>query len=392
MAPRARPAHGDRDGRKREPRLRANTGQITRIIRAGPNHLAMHAPSAAARLLLGSLLVLPLSAARADCLVPYLEPTATINRAATAVLTADFNGDGKADIAGNDANAAFVAISNGSGGFPTVSDVFTGTIKGAIVASDFTGDGKTDLALAGTSTLVVIPGNGDGTFGAAIVNQLGQSPSAIAAARFDAGATLDLAVLDSFTKDFTIYTNDGTGHFTASAVRILRAVPKLVAVGDLDGNGNTDVVLSYPDDSKWDALYGHGDGTFDAPAVVRAITAPLAIRAVDLDADGFDDLVTADPYGDAFTIRILGGGAFADPLRYASPYFSYDVTTAELPGDGKPDVAAALQYCAPRTWTGTGLCTLDWPWHDLSANCYFEETTKAAIAAGDFDGDGRTDL
>jgi hypothetical protein len=172
----------------------------------------------------------------------------------------------------------------------------------------------------------------------------------------------------------------------------MRALPKAMLVGDVDADGKADVVLSYANDANWDALYGRGDGTFAAPATIRATANPLAIRTADLDNNGQGDLVAIDAFGRATVVRNLGNRSFGDPLLYSSPYFGYDITTAELTGDANLDVAAALDTCSPRTWTGTGLGTLTRGFHNEPGECWFDSPTRAALAAADFDGDGRTDI
>jgi len=62
-----------------------------------------------------------------------------------------------------------------------------------IIAADFDGDGKQDLAVADSSNSIsVLPGNGDGTFQSAISFVAGNSPNSIAAGDFNGDAKPDL--------------------------------------------------------------------------------------------------------------------------------------------------------------------------------------------------------
>jgi len=85
----------------------------------------------------------------------------------------DFNGDGKLDVAGiapgppgSGANAIFVALGNGDGSFAAPGIFSVGNEPAGMVAADFNGDGKLDLAVANTkdSTVSILLGNVHGTF------------------------------------------------------------------------------------------------------------------------------------------------------------------------------------------------------------------------------------
>jgi hypothetical protein len=126
----------------------------------------------------------------------------------SAVVAADFNGDGKLDLAVTDSttNTVTVLLGNGDGTFGPPSAISVGNGPVAIVAGDFNSDGKLDLAvvndLDGTVTLLL--GNGDGTFAQAAGSPyaVGTGPSQIVAADFNGDGKLDLAVVTS--------ANDGT--------------------------------------------------------------------------------------------------------------------------------------------------------------------------------------
>jgi hypothetical protein len=84
---------------------------------------------------------------------------------------ADFNGDGKPDIAISTNSFSNVAIAflpgNGDGTFGAQVYSSPGSqLSGLIFVSDVNGDGRADLAGQGqNSGAIVVPGNGDGTFG-----------------------------------------------------------------------------------------------------------------------------------------------------------------------------------------------------------------------------------
>ena len=86
---------------------------------------------------------------------------------ALSVATGDFNGDGKADLAVTNGNygttyqTVSILLGNGDGTFAPQMTFSTDSIALSIGAADFNGDGKTDLAVLNGGIML---GNGDGTF------------------------------------------------------------------------------------------------------------------------------------------------------------------------------------------------------------------------------------
>jgi hypothetical protein len=94
--------------------------------------------------------------------------------APSEIVTADFNGDGKLDVAVRSASASVLALwlGNNSGAFTDggADRSFTGTLS-YLVAAKLNGDAIVDLAAytAGTSQIQLFAGNGDGTLAPATI-------------------------------------------------------------------------------------------------------------------------------------------------------------------------------------------------------------------------------
>jgi hypothetical protein len=136
--------------------------------------------------------------------------------------TADFNGDKVPDLAIVDLNrngsqfVVDVLLGNGNGTFRQVSQVpMFGSFATQVIAADFNQDGKIDLAVSGLNTLSVdvLIGNGDGTFAA--TSEFGASTFAqsLAAGDFNGDGRTDIAVTGRAS-------NNKQGS-TASAVSLL---------------------------------------------------------------------------------------------------------------------------------------------------------------------------
>src|SRR5258706_3927998 len=109
----------------------------------------------------------------------FLQPSLTdLGAPPRAAIAADFNGDGKMDIAAITLSADYVShlvvlLGRGDGTFQSpISVPVASTVR--IAAADVNRDGKVDLILLADG-LTVLLGNGDGTFQAAKVSPIGVS-------------------------------------------------------------------------------------------------------------------------------------------------------------------------------------------------------------------------
>src|SRR5262249_42555807 len=130
-----------------------------------------------------------------DRLVPtFLPPVDYALTSPGAVLTGDYNGDGKLDVAAVASNGVSVLLRNGDGTFQSGRDTTTGVGAGWVEAGDFNRDGKLDLVTANASDLTILLSRGDGTFLAPRHLALGSNPLALAVGDFNADGIPDLGV------------------------------------------------------------------------------------------------------------------------------------------------------------------------------------------------------
>jgi hypothetical protein len=182
------------------------------------------------------------------------------------VAVADFDGNGTADIAASNENDNTVSIllGNGDGTFTQASGSPIPNFKynpGPIITADFNGDGKVDLAVSNftpsdpSTTLGnvnVLLGNGDGTFTNAPGSPItvGVDPWALAAADFNQDGKTDLAVdnygqIEQFpTQTLSILLGNGNGTFAALGTPIqLGQSPNDLVTADFNGDGTTDLAI-----------------------------------------------------------------------------------------------------------------------------------------------------
>ncbi|MFZ6185937.1 FG-GAP-like repeat-containing protein [Nannocystis pusilla] len=257
------------------------------------------------------------------------------------LLTGDFDGDGRTDLAllgAESADRVVVALSRGDGGFElaehTGDDFAAAAAAPGVrtVAGDFDGDGTTDLALVGDHREPAIPvalSNGDGSFTVVrrparrFATAASAADAVVLAGDFDGDGTTDLAVTGSAgwkTLPVALSAGDGSFTFVDSATAELgdwaEDAGTRVLPGDFDGDGKTDLALVGRTDSVPLAL-SRGDGTF-ALAQPAATTFGARLKvgarvvAGDFDGDGRSDLAMTGP-GDWSTIPTAysnGDGSF----------------------------------------------------------------------------------
>ncbi len=267
------------------------------------------------------------------------------------VVTGDFNGDGKLDLAVTNqiSNNVSILIGNGSGGFTASGSAPAGTGPEGIAVGDFNGDGKLDLAVVndGGNNLSILLGNGTGGFSSVAVKPgVGTSPLAIATGDFNGDGKLDLAVTNDGDGKVEVLLGNGSGGFGSGTVYTVGNDPDAVAVGDFNGDGISDLAVANYNDGTVSILLGKGNGSFGAatPASFAvgspATSAPSAIAVGDFNGDGKLDLAVAD-YGDDLVWIALGNGSggFGAPGSVSTGSGPQGIAVGDFNGDGKLDLA-----------------------------------------------------
>src|SRR5439155_1243222 len=116
----------------------------------------------------------------------------------------------------------------------------------SLAVADFNGDGKLDLAAidAGSNTVSVLLGNGDDTFQPALTFTVGTDPRSVAVGDFDGDGKLDLVVADYGSNDVSVLLGAGNGTFQAALAFGAGSRPASMAVGDFNGDGKPDLAVS----------------------------------------------------------------------------------------------------------------------------------------------------
>jgi hypothetical protein len=280
-----------------------------------------------------------------------------------AVVTGDFNGDGKLDLAtaGNNGSVS-VLLGNGDGTFQNAMTSPAGYGTLSLAVGDFNKDGKLDVATANYSNVQVLLGNGDGTFQAPTDIDVSSSPTSVAVGDFNGDGKLDLGVTSN------IYYIDGYywGYYG------------YYQYGHYEGHANV--------------LLGDGSGGFASPNVsdlgYSGYSGFNLATAADVNGDGLDDFVTANEYYG--TVDVWLGDSSGSLLPGSSNYvgdYLYAVAAGDLNGDGHTDLVSANYYGASvRAFLGDGTGSF------ASAGNFAVASNPTGVVLGDFTGDGKVDV
>jgi Bacterial Ig-like domain (group 3)/FG-GAP-like repeat len=322
-----------------------------------------------------------------------------------AIAPGDVNLDGKPDLVltsfnvqGGAQQAMSVLVGNGDGTFAAPVNYGTAVQPNAAIIADFNGDGKPDVAVTDqvTNAVHILLGNGDGTFQNSIDYQIGLAPEGIAVADFNGDGYPDVATPNSGSNDASILLGNGNGTFRGARsfdlVYLLTSTPSIV-LADFNGNGKLDAAIGANDILL---AFGNGDGTFQPFTKLGAggdAGTTGGIVAADFNHDGNLDLAATTLVNSGLDNNVVavllgnGNGTFQPEIDASSlilgPLY---VAAGDFTGDGNLDlVINNSSIVTVALGNGTG----NFSSHQVNSGI---GSYASAPVPGDFNGDGKQDF
>jgi len=246
------------------------------------------------------------------------------------MLTGDFNGDGKLDIATASSNPSEISVMLGNGNGTFQSPVTSTGVAHPYdaTATDINGDGKLDLIISDLSTYATYTflGNGNGTFQAGTVAAPVAGNLGVADLNGDGKADLVSGTNLGFSE---IFLGNGDGTFTYAHAYVASGGVLIADFANNNNNRNLDLVIGET------MLLGNGNGTFKGQPVAPFPGGGFAASG-DFNGDGYADLAVTSPGGDLYILLADGLGSLTLEYSYGVP--GYAITAGDLNHDGKLDL------------------------------------------------------
>lgn len=347
------------------------------------------------------------------------------------VVVADFNADGRMDVAlatayvdraPPHAGYAEVYLQTAAGVFSAPARYAIGPDPWGLSAGDVDGDGRLDLLIASPSTVAPQDGVINNSGGVSVLRQdparpgqflasqwisTGGAATDVAPARLNGDERADLVVADGVHINSRALllpqspTTPGAFGAPLSLPTGSSSGSQDLSTADLNGDGLSDIVLAAS--SNIVVLQQRAAGGFEPPVLLAAGVNAQGVEAADLDGDGRLDLVVANvgrsdagATGSASLtiLRQTNPGAFVSN-SITVPDGARRVAVGDLNADGLPDIAlVSIVYQALYTPSKVSVLLQSASQRGQfgAPDIYTGSANASFIAIADLNGDGRNDI
>ncbi|HEV8699961.1 MAG TPA: FG-GAP-like repeat-containing protein [Candidatus Polarisedimenticolia bacterium] len=270
----------------------------------------------------------------------------------SATLTADFNGDGVPDLAVLSLDQSFtfgqvlIFLGNGDGSFTSRPPVALATLSAVQTSADFNGDGRPDLAVSNmvsnAPVVAILQGRGDGTFDPVNLIAADRMPAALVAGNLDSDAHTDLVLLQGCADSscangsVSVLLGQGDGTFGPPSLFPVGVSPVTALIGDVDGDSKADLVTV--NRGTLSVFIGDGTGSLRPGNGVITFQPPACAAGGDFNSDELLDVALATVQGQILVLTSRGDGSYASLLPLSSGEFPTFCRATDWNADGKLDL------------------------------------------------------
>ena len=310
-----------------------------------------------------------------------------------SVVSADFNNDGKLDLATVSylGNSISSLLGNGTGTFASPTNFPTSFAGYSIVCADFNTDGKMDAAVANdqsASSISVFFGDGLGGFGSPTNFPTPYNPQWMVTADFNGDGKMDLATANYSSNNVAVLLGNGFGSFSAYTAFPVDIGCYTIIASDFNSDGKMDIATANANAGTVSILLGNGIGGFSGVSNFAAGMMSISLVSGDFNSDGKLDIATSNyASGDVSILLGNGLGNFSPPTNYAIAPGLHSITAADINCDNKIDlIAANIQTNSVSVLEGNGQGVFL-----LTAN-FAVGTNPDCVISRDINLDGKMDL
>jgi hypothetical protein len=288
-----------------------------------------------------------------------------------SVAAADVNGDGLSDliVLNSGGNTVSVLLDTTAPGastpiFATQQTFATGSNPHSVAVADINGDGLPDIVVANfldntVSVLLNMTAPGATTPNLAIQQTFsaGNRPISVTSADVNGDGRPDLIVANELASTVSVLLNATapgatTPSFAAPQAFAAGNLPFSVTAADVNGDGKPDLIVANLNDNTVSVLLnttapGASTPTFATQQAFATGFRPQSVAVADVNGDGKPDLIVANSGDNTVSVLLntTAPGAttpsFATQQTFATVSQPDSVTTADVNGDGKPDLIVA---------------------------------------------------
>jgi uncharacterized OB-fold protein len=353
-----------------------------------------------------------------------------------SVAIGDLDGDGKPEVVVANYGAAVVSnfAANGltvfantsatgvisSGTLSAVANLSTRSNPRVVAMADFDGDGKLDIAVAnyGNSSVSVFRNTSAGT-GLFSFTSIGffsvtSSPSGMVLGDLDSDGKTDIAVVSnnaSATNQISVLRNSTTSSISFDAATNITmtntGTPRGwgIAMGDMDMDGKPDIIVSQTGNANYVSIFRNvsvpGAVFLTGQTNFTTATTPYGIAVGDLNKDGKPDIAVVNNGSASVSVlentnTVAGTFSFGTKVDFTAGTNPISVAIADLDGDAWPDLAVVNSSTASNTVSVfrnklTATATIATTSFETKLD-FLTGQAPYSVAVADLDGNGKPEI